>query len=180
MTKLRLLRLALASLVCIFLALPLLSGFASADDGLEKPGETPELEDILYIIRNDEAPSGVVLHTREYDEAAFYWVAPRLEYYVLLIRKKYPAIPLVILSHGDEIRSLTTTMTSKYPDVHDIIRRLVEKQNVDFQICGAYAAMNNLDESAYPGYVNVIPSAPSALSEYRTLGYEIISIELTW
>jgi intracellular sulfur oxidation DsrE/DsrF family protein len=164
----------------MFLALPLLSGYASAEAGLEKPGETPELEDILYIIRKDEAPSGVVMHTREYDEAAFYWVAPRLEYYVLLIRKKFPALPLVILSHGDEIRSLTTAMASKYADVHSIIRRLVEKQGVDFQICGAYAAMNDLDESAYPGYVNVIPSAPTALSDYRDLGYEMISIELTW
>lgn len=169
-----------ASLLCMLLALPLLSAYASSSVELEKPEETPELEDILYIIGKEEAPSGVVLHTREYDEAAFFWVAPRLEYYVLLIREKYPALPLVILSHGDEIISLTTTNAAKYPGVHSIIRRLVEKQGVDFQICGAYAAMNDLDESAYPGYVHVIPSAPSALSDYRDLGYEMISIELTW
>jgi len=28
--------------------------------------------------------------------------------------------------------------------------------------------------------VHMIPSAPTALADYRDLGYELISIELTW
>lgn len=173
-------RMFTARLLGVVVAMALLSGSLLSAIELSKPDETPELDDILYIIRQDEAPRGVVLHTREYDESAYYWVAPRLEYYVSLIREKYPEIPLVIISHGDEIRSLTISSRPTNQEVHRIIRRLVEEYLVDFQICGAFATMNNLEHTAFPPYVNVVPSAPSALADYRDQGYELISIELTW
>jgi intracellular sulfur oxidation DsrE/DsrF family protein len=163
----------------MLLLLLLLAGSAGAEE-LPKPDETPELEEIFYITRQAEPPQGVLLHTREYDESAFYWVAPRLEYYVALLRKAHPSLPLVILSHGDEMAALTTPNMSKYKEVHDIIRRLVETHGVEFQVCGRFAAMNNLDEGDFPGFVHMIPSAPTALADYRDLGYELISIELTW
>ena len=165
--------------VIIFLLLALLAGGAAAEAPI-KPNETPELEEILYITRQAEPPDGVLLHTREYDESAFYWVAPRLEYYVALLRKAYPSLPLVILSHGDEMAALTIPNMSSYREVHEIIRRLVETHGVDFQVCGRFAAINNLDESDFPDFVHMIPSAPTALEDYRDLGYELISIELTW
>jgi intracellular sulfur oxidation DsrE/DsrF family protein len=157
----------------------LLAGGVNAEE-LVKPDETPELEQILYITRQAEEPEGVLLHTREYDESAFYWVAPRLEYYIALLRKAYPSIPLVILSHGDEMSALTIPNSSKYRDVHEIIQRLVETHDVDFQVCGRFAAINDLDESDFPAFVHMIPSAPTAIADYRDLGYELISIELTW
>ena len=163
----------------MLLFLVLLAGAVGAEE-LPKPDETPELEEILYITRQGEQPEGVLLHTREYDESAFDWVAPRLEYYVMLLRKAYPSLPLVILSHGDEMAALTIPNTSKYREVHEIIQRLVETYDVDFQVCGRFAAINNLDESDFPGFVHMIPSAPTALADYRDLGYERISIELTW
>ncbi|MEJ2317001.1 MAG: DsrE family protein [Gammaproteobacteria bacterium] len=163
----------------MFLLLGLLACGVGAEE-LPKPDETPELEEILYITRQAEQPEGVLMHTREYDESAFYWVAPRLEYYVMLLRKAYPSMPLVILSHGDEMAALTTPKISEYPEVSTIIQRLVETYGVDFQVCGRFAAINNLDESDFPGFVNMIPSAPTALADYRDLGYELISIELTW
>jgi intracellular sulfur oxidation DsrE/DsrF family protein len=163
----------------VFLLLILLPCSVVAEE-LVKPDETPELEEVLYITRQSEQPEGVLMHTREYDESAFYWVAPRLEYYVSLLREAHPALPLVILSHGDEMAALTTANNSKYREVQQIIRRLVETYDVDFQVCGRFAAINNLDESDFPDFVHMIPSAPTALADYRDLGYEIISIELTW
>lgn len=164
----------------IMLLIFLLVAGACGAEELVKPEETPELEEILTITRQAEQPEGVLLHTREYDESAFYWVAPRLEYYITLLRKAYPSLPLVIISHGDEMAALTIPNSSKYPEVHEIIQRLVETYDVDFQVCGRFAAINNLDESDFPDFVHMIPSAPSALADYRDLGYELISIELTW
>ncbi len=163
----------------LIMLLLLLTSAAGAEE-LVKPEETPELGEILGITRQAEQPEGVLLHTREYDESAFYWVAPRLEYYVLLLRKAYPSLPLVILSHGDEMAALTIPKRSEYREVHQIIQRLVETHGVDFQVCGRFAAINNLDESDFPEFVQMIPSAPTALADYRDLGYELISIELTW
>jgi intracellular sulfur oxidation DsrE/DsrF family protein len=163
----------------IFLLLLLLHGSLAAED-VVKPDETPELEEILYITRQSEQPEGVLMHTREYDESAFYWVAPRLEYYVSLLREAHRSLPLVILSHGDEMAALTRANITRYPEVHERIRKLVETYGVDFQVCGRFAAINNLDESDFPDFVHMIPSAPTALADYRDLGYELISIELTW
>lgn len=165
--------------ILIFLLLTLLPCSIAAE-ALAKPDETPELEEILYITRQAEQPEGVLMHTREYDESAFYWVAPRLEYYVSLLREAHPALPLVILSHGDEMAALTTPNISRYPEVHERIRKLVKTYGVDFQVCGRFAAINNLHESDFPDFVHMIPSAPTALADYRDLGYELISIELTW
>ena len=163
----------------MFLLLVLIAGGVNAELPV-KPDETPELEEILYLTRQTGQPEGVLLHTREYEESAFYWVAPRLEYYVSLLREAHPSVPLVILSHGDEMAALTLPNSSRYEEVHRTIRRLVEEQGVDFQVCGRFAAMNDLDESDFPDFVHMIPSAPTALADYRDLGYELISIELTW
>jgi hypothetical protein len=49
---------------------------------------TPELEDIRYLIARDEALQSDHIHTREYDEDTYILVAPRLEYFVYLLRER--------------------------------------------------------------------------------------------
>ncbi|MEJ2405869.1 MAG: hypothetical protein P8171_16510 [Candidatus Thiodiazotropha sp.] len=151
-----------------------------AIEEVARPEETPELEDIRYLIARDEAPQGVLLHTREYDEDAYIWVAPRLEYYVYLLREKFPDVPVIIISHGDEMRSFTHANRVKYQRVHAAIKHMVEMLEVDFQVCGSFASYNNIDASEFPEYIIVIPSAPAAFTDYRELGYDLIEVELSW
>ncbi len=151
-----------------------------AIEEVARPDETPELEDIRYLIARDEKPQGVLIHTREYDEDAYIWVAPRLEYYVFLLRKKFPDVPVIIISHGDEMRSFTRANRVEYQRVHASIKRMVEMFDVDFQVCGSFASYNNIDASEFPEYINVIPSAPAAFADYRELGFDLIEVELSW
>jgi intracellular sulfur oxidation DsrE/DsrF family protein len=108
------------------------------------------------------------------------WVAPRLEYYVSLLRGKYPGIPLIVISHGDEMRSLTKGNKLNYPDVHQTIQRMVKKYHVDFQVCASFAAYSGIDASEFPDYIQVIPSAPAAFTDHRELGFDLVEIELSW
>lgn len=145
-----------------------------------RPDETPELDEILYLINDSEDLQGVLLHTREYDEDAYMWVAPRLEYYISLLRGRYPGIPLIVISHGDEMRSLIKSNMINYPNIHQTIQQIVEKYQVDFQVCGAFAAYSGIDASEFPDYIQVIPSAPAAFTDHRELGFDLIEIELSW
>jgi intracellular sulfur oxidation DsrE/DsrF family protein len=149
-------------------------------EGALGPEEAPELDEILHLVNESENSQGVLLHTREYDEDAYIWVAPRLEYYVSLLRERYPEIPLIVISHGDEMRSLTVGNKTNYPDIHQTIQGLVEKHQVEFQVCASFANYNDIDVSEFPDYIQVIPSAPAAFTDYRELGFDLIEIELSW
>jgi intracellular sulfur oxidation DsrE/DsrF family protein len=149
-------------------------------DGAFRPEETPELDEILYLLNAEESSPGVLLHTREHDEDAYIWVAPRLEYYVTLLRERYPEIPLVVISHGDEMTSLTVDNKMNYPGIHQVIRRLVNEYQVEFQVCASFATYSDIDVSDFPDYIQVIPSAPAAFTDYRALGFDLIEIELSW
>ena len=147
---------------------------------LQKPDETPELEDIVYLIEAGKLPAGIIFVVREYDESAYIWIAPRLEYYVDLLLQKYPELSIAVVSHGDEILALTSTNEIEYAGVHDTVRRITEKYGVDFQVCGAFAAFNGLSESDFPSFIDVVPYGPSSISDYRSLNFELIDLELTW
>jgi intracellular sulfur oxidation DsrE/DsrF family protein len=67
-----------------------------------------------------------------------------------------------------------------YPDIHQAIQRLVEKYQVEFQVCASFATFNGIDVLEFPDYIQVIPSAPAAFTDYRELGFDLIEIELSW
>lgn len=140
----------------------------------------PELEDVQKVIQASEKHEGVlfVVYEDEYD--ALDWVMPRLTYYIELLRKEMGAIPIAIVSHGEEILSLTEEQRRIFPDVHENIEHLTEAYQVPFHVCGAFASLNGLSDEDFPGYIDVVPYGPSQIADYRTVGYEMIDIGLTW
>jgi hypothetical protein len=107
---------------------------------VSRPEETPELDDIRYLIARDEALQSDLIYITEYDEDAYIWVAPRLEYSVYLLREKFPDVPLIIISHGDEMRSFAHANKVKYQRVYASIKHMVEMLEVHFQVCGSFAS----------------------------------------
>lgn len=160
------------ALVCLTFALALPAGAVDPD--------LPELGDIEWIIRQDTPPPGVVFEIREYDEEALIWVAPRLEHYVKLLRERFPELPIALLSHGDEMLSLTIDNREKYPRVHTIARKLVSQYGIPIHACGTFAQMNGLSDDDFPDYIDVVPFGPSQLADYKQIGFEQLALELTW
>ena len=166
---------------CILFNLLNLSLFFSIAHGAtEKPDEIPEIDAVYEIIEQDSELAGVLFHIREFDEEAYYWLASRLEYYVGIIRNRHPDLPIAVVSHGDEILALTKANQEAYASTHNAIRRMVNDEGVDFHVCGAFAEINNLYESDFPEYIDLVPFGPATLTDYRQLGFEIIDMELTW
>ncbi len=142
--------------------------------------EYPEAQEIERILAADKAPAGVLFNVLEYDEDALEWLAPRIEHYISLLRKGYPELSIVIVSHGDEIFALREQEIWLYREVHQRIQRLVEELDVTFHVCGAYARANGIDESEFPQYIDVVPLATTQIKDYRELDFKVVTIELSW
>jgi|GEM_PF-1148290 len=167
----------LVSVACLLLAMQ--AGHAATDSDAKGDDEFPELQEIHRILTAEE-PDGVVFLVMDYDVEAYLWVLPRLQRYVRMMREEWPEVHLIILSHGDEIISLLEKNETKYRSFHENIQRLITTYDVDFQVCGAYAALSGIDQSEFANFVDVVPSAPSQIKDYRQLDYKIVSLEQLW
>ncbi|MEN8175649.1 MAG: hypothetical protein ABFS23_07790 [Pseudomonadota bacterium] len=141
--------------------------------------EYPELDEVRHITQGARPP-GVVFLIMEEDETAYEWVVPRLLRYVALLREPWPDLPIAVISHGEEMFALLASNADVYASFHAAIRSLVTEQGVDFQLCGAYARDAGVDESEFVDFVEVVPSAPAQITDYRMLDYRVISLEPTW
>ena len=170
---------ALWTLLISWIALMPLAVSSQAVDVENKANAYPELGEIRDMIRMKK-PDGVAFVVMDHDTEAYSWVLPRLEHYIEILRQKWPDLPISLLSHGDEIFSLLADREEDYKAFHDRIRHLVREQDVQFQVCGAFASFSGVDESEFADFVEVVPSAPVQLSDYRMLGYKIVHLELIW
>lgn len=149
---------------------------ASADNSAESYPELGEVRDMVRMKR----PDGVAFLVMDHDIEAYSWVLPRLEHYLRIIRDKWPDMPIAVISHGDEIFSLLWDKEEKYKEFHDKIRTLVMEDGIAFQVCGAFAALSGVDASEFADFVDVVPSAPTQISDYRFMGYKVIHLDPTW
>ncbi len=174
MKYLQILRGALLSLLLFINPL-----MAAASSSHEIPDELPELEQINAIINAHEAPPGVVFVIYEYDESALTWIMPRLVYYVTLLQQRFPDLTVAVVSHGDEMLSLTKENADIYPEVHFDLEVLVSELEVLFHVCGSFAALNDVEESDFPDSIDVVPFAPAQVEDYKSLDYVVIDAELS-
>ena len=140
----------------------------------------PEQAFVNQILNEDSPPSGVIFTVREYDEDALYWVLPRVEQYMLELRQRFPKLQIAMMSHGDEIISLSQENKHKHKTTHKLLQKLVTQNNLLFHICGTMAHMSGLDPDDFPDYVDVVPYGPAQVEDYLSLGFELVDLELTW
>lgn len=167
---------------CWLVGLVFLSTSAGAlGEPVGRPPEGfPETPEIDAILAGEHAPDGVLFNVMEYDEDALEWVSVRLLHYIERLRDGFSDLSIVVVSHGDEMFALTSDEEELYPEVHERIRWLVDEQGVVVHVCGATAAANGVDPSAFPYYVDVVPSASTQIRDYREFGFKVITMELTW
>ena len=165
------------SFVLLFVFLNILPGVYASDTKIVKPSDLPEIEEVEKIINNKGTIEGVVFTIYESDESSLEEIMPRLLYYVSIIRQKHKIIPIAVVSHGDEILSLTTENKELYPIVHTDLIKLVKSYDVDFHICGSFARLNDLDSADFPDYIDVVPFGPTQISDYLALDFHRIDLE---
>lgn len=116
----------------------------------------------------------------EQDPEALEWVLPRVTHYTRQLHSRWKDLPVIVLSHGDEMFALQEEYRALYPEIHRQARDLVEDQQVDFMVCGAFASLEDVPPSAFPDFIDVVPFGPAEIENYRQLDYTLIHLEQTW
>ena len=160
----------------LFIILLLVSGNLFSQDF--NPADYPELDEVNSFLKTDD-PIGVVFHIMEHDENALEELIPRLVFYTEKIRSKFPSLSIAVVSHGDEIYSLTQSNKSTI-DIQNSVQKFIANYDISFHLCGAFIRINYLDESDFADYLDIVPFGPAQISDYRDIGYEVISVELSW
>ena len=133
-------------------------------------------DDINDILTMESAPPGVVFEIISGRTDKLDQLIPQVQTYIKQLREKFTDLPIAVVSHGREQFALTTKNNKQYPQVHNTVKSLVQDQDVSVHVCGTYASWNNVEEEAFPDYVNVSPAGPAQINDYTNLDY--IHIEL--
>lgn len=127
------------------------------------------------LLERSEEPAGVVF---EIMAAADAWprILPEIREQIEQLRERWPSLEVVLVSHGGEQFSLTSDKSRTHGDLHASLQALVEAEGVPVQVCGAHAGWYGYEPEDYPAFIDVTPSGPAAINDYRALGFEVILI----
>jgi intracellular sulfur oxidation DsrE/DsrF family protein len=145
-------------------ALLLIAGAALSDSKIE------------HLLAAESPPAGVVFEVIEEDEDALDRVLPAANRHAAALRERFPGLPVAVVTHGQEQFGLLSNESSgPLASIHTEARALGDA-DVDLHVCGAHASWYGHGPEDFPDYVDVSPSGPALLNDYRALGYEIIRL----
>lgn len=147
-----------------------LSAFAQADQGRY-------LDKIETLLQSKDAPEGVVFEVINRDVLFLNWALPEVEKQTQRLRKKFPELDIVVVSHGREMFSLTSKNQSDNPDLKMQVDLLVSQQ-VPVYVCGTYAERKGVSNSEFPENIKVAAEGPAQINDYIKLGYTHILINM--
>ena len=94
------------------------------------------------------------------------------------LRKRFPKLPIAVVSHGDEQFALTEENAEEHAGIHEDAQLLSLSKDIPVHVCATYANWNNVDESEFPAYIDVVSQGPSQVRTYVEFGYELIVVDL--
>ena len=131
----------------------------------------PAESEISFILAFKEEPVGVVFEIAQSREGALEWAAPRVKEYSHQLRARFPNLKLALVAHGREEFALLKNNEAKYPEIQNNIRSLVKEEDVPVHVCGTHAAWFQKYPEDFVEFIDVAPSGPAQINNYRSLGY---------
>lgn len=131
---------------------------------------------VKHILNMRNAPEGVVFEIINRDPLFLNWALPEVERISLSLRQKFPKLDIVVVSHGNEMFSLTAQSQSSNPDVKNMVNQLLSG-DIPVYVCGTYAERRGLVDSDFPGNVKVAAEGPAQINDYIKLGYYHIKLD---
>ena len=135
-----------------------------------------ELADVDALIAQDAQPPGVVFEIVSGDPDLLQQALPSVQQAIERLRAKYPAIPIAVVTHGDEQFALSNSEAAQEKEIHSLARSMTEEQGVPIHVCGTYASWRSMDPEDFPSYVDVAAARPAQINDYRALDYVLIRI----
>jgi intracellular sulfur oxidation DsrE/DsrF family protein len=133
-------------------------------------------DEVNRVLASSQAPDGIVFEIVTNRADTLRWAVPAVRRYAAKLRKRFPKLPIAVVSHGDEEFALTKANRNRYRKVHQGIQSL-RADNIPVTVCEAYAEMHKVSPQDFPDYVEIAPTGPSEIRAYREFGYHVIRVE---
>lgn len=130
---------------------------------------------VTNILQHSEAPEGVVFEILTADAGGLAWALPLTHTYIKRLRKRFPDLPIAVVSHGQEQFALQTSRSEEQQAVHQQVQSLTGG-DIPVYVCGTYAGWRGLSDEDFPEYVNVAAAGPAQINDYLALGYTRVLI----
>ncbi len=130
--------------------------------------------DIDTIIAQKQAPPGVVFEIVSDESGLLSTLLPTVKNDIEKLRKRFPKLPVAIVTHGTEQFALTIKNKTKESKAHALVEKLVNSSDVDVHVCGTHAEWYGLTPEDFPDYVDVTAAGPAQINDYEAMGYELI------
>jgi len=139
-----------------------IAGSVMAANGLER------------IMTMQTPPAGVVIEVVEGDPDALNWALPEVSRLSADLRTRFPDLPIAVVTHGAEQFALANNAEGPLAGKIRQQARTLSDSGTPVHVCGGHATARGIDAAAFPDYVDVAPSGPAQITQYRNQGYELI------
>ncbi|NOR42216.1 MAG: hypothetical protein GQ572_02695 [Gammaproteobacteria bacterium] len=130
--------------------------------------------DVVTLLQEKQAPAGVVFEIVSDDEDYLEELLPTLKEDIKKLRKRFPGLPIAVVSHGKEQFSLIKTNSKVEQTTPSLVKDLVKSNDIDFHVCETHASWYGVTAEDFPDYINVSPAGPVQINDYEELGYELV------
>jgi len=116
------------------------------------------------------APPGVVFEIVDRDphalEVALPWVKQASE----RLKARFPALPMALVTHGQEMFALQIGARADNQAVHEIAETL-SRDGIPVHVCETFAGWRGVGAENFPAYIDVAPAGPAQIHNYEALDY---------
>ncbi|MET0069063.1 MAG: hypothetical protein ABW096_03430 [Candidatus Thiodiazotropha sp.] len=129
------------------------------------------------LLEADEEPAGVIFEIIEDDDDALGWALPKVARLSAKLRERFPELPIAVVSHGrEQFGLLADEADGLLAPIHANAKQL-QSEAIDLHVCGVHAGWDGYTPEDYPAYVDVSPSGPAQIRDYRNLGFVLIVLQ---
>lgn len=133
-------------------------------------------DEVSYLLKESVAPAGVVFEVLTHEQSTWPTVLAYINTSAERLRKKFPDLPVAIVSHGLEEFALLKQNAAAQQSTHSEIKSLLKK-NVKVEVCGTFAQWNGYSDQDFPDYITVVGQAPRSIESFEESGYSVIVID---
>ena len=128
---------------------------------------------IDHILQQKQPPAGIVFEIVSDEDDMLELLLPDIRTAVTRLHRKFPELPIAIVSHGKEQFALTSKNSHSERKTHSLVKALVH-DDIDVHVCGTHASWYGVTPEDFPDYIDVTAAGPTQIDDYEEMGYELI------
>ncbi len=126
---------------------------------------------LAQLLARPVAPHGVVFEIVDRDPRALEVALPWVKQASEKLKARFPALPMALVTHGQEMFDLQSGGRADNPAVHQIAETL-SRDGIPVHVCETYAGWRGIGAENFPKYIDVAPAGPTQIKNYEALDYE--------